>query len=390
MIRKSPEENNMNGTKWATLIVLALFLGSIVPFVTADEGETGSAEETMETTAVADNGGKRISATREEMQQRAEAKRAELQAKRTAMQEKNEAKRSALRARFEAAKEARAMKRETFRQFKEQRQQIKQDREAARAELGAVRETLRECGAKDTAECEAARNKARGASRAFLTKAAEHIIAMLERTRERIEASQMKDDVKAQMLADIDAKLAELGAAQETVASLGDDATKQDLKDAAQIIRDAWKDSKKSIKNGIGKVAGQRIGGVIHKMDHLDDKFDRVIAQLKKQGKDTSLAEAKTAEFEAKLEAAEKLHAEAMALFESGDSSGAAEKLRAAHVELKAAHVMLKGIVQEIRGIGGSKDLEQESEHADESADDTSDDTAAADESAEQTEGATA
>ena len=160
----------MNGTKWATLIVLALFLGSIVPFVAADEGSAeGTAEETMEATASAETKeGMRISSAREEMQKRAEAKRAAIQTKRMELQEKNEAKRSELRARFEAAKAARTMKRETFQQFKEQRQQIKADREAARAALGEVRGTLRDCGAKDTEECEAARGKARDASRTFL------------------------------------------------------------------------------------------------------------------------------------------------------------------------------------------------------------------------------
>ena len=381
----------MNGTKWATLIVLALFLGSIMPFVAADEGrDEGTAEDVPEATLYTEesNEGKRFESAREEMKIRAEAKRAELQTKRTAMQEKNEAKRSALRARFEAAKEARTMKRETFQQFKEQRQQIKQDREAARTQLGEVRDTLRDCGAQDTPECEAARGKARDASRTFLTKAAEHIIAVLERTRERVEASDLSAEAKAELIADIDAKLAEVAAAQESVSSLGADATKQDLKDAAQIIRDVWNDSKKSIKKGVSKAASHRIGGVIQKMDHLDDKFDRVITQLKKQGKDTSSAEAKTAEFEAKLEAAEKLHAEALALFESGDHPAAAEKIRAAHAELKAAHLMLKGIVQEIRGIGGSKDLENESTHADEDDADEAEGEHDAGEQAESEDGA--
>ena len=384
----------MNWTKMAALFVLALFVISVVPIVAAEEGsDSGSGDTTVEAMAEtsaetgADTEDAAFHRSREALKTQAETKRAELRAKREGAREAFKTDIKALKVRQEELERELRSNRERMKQIREEykskRGELKDQREAARISLGEARAELRDCAGKDTEGCKQARANAKVHASAFLNRAAEHIISVLEQARERVEASDMTDAQKAEVMAEIEEALVEIAAAKENIASLGEDATKEDLKDAAQIIREAWHKAKKGIKHGVGQVASHRIGGVIVKMEHLEDKFDRVITRLEKAGKDTSAAEAKRAEFEAKLDAAEKLHAEAKALFESGDHSAAAEKIRAAHAELKAAHEILKGLVQEIRGIGGGKALEEESEEAEEESDEADEDEAEEDESEE-------
>lgn len=384
----------MNKNKWTALFVLAVFLVSVVPFAAAEEASvevetSADAEAQLMTKRV----GEQYDATRNERIASAETRRLELQAKRADARANIDVRRGAIKQRFEELRQARQMRKELYQELKEKRSELKQERETARIALGDQREKLRTCKGSDTAECDMSRKEARANAATFLNRAAEHILALLQQAKERVENSDLSADEKAKLTAEIDANLAEVDAALQAVSLLGENATKEDLKEASQVIRDAWQDAKKGIKHGVGKVASKRIGGVIVKMERLSAKFDRVIARLEAAGKDTGAAEAKKAEFDAKLDAAAALHAEAKALFEAGNHPAAAEKIRAAHAELKAAHEILKGIVQEIRGIGGSKDLEEEAEESEEETEtqetapateesETADDTADTEESA--------
>ncbi|MEM4240060.1 MAG: hypothetical protein QXK08_02610 [Candidatus Woesearchaeota archaeon] len=363
----------MEANKLVALAVIALFVVSIAPFAAAqgaggpqyqggdENAVVGEAEQTAEQ-------GDTFERSREQLKVRAEQMREELRQKREQVRAEVEGKKKSLQERYQAMKEERKELREERRtlhqQWKEKRSELKADREAARAEIGQVREQVRTCKGSTDAECEKARIRAKVAAGKFLTKSAEHIIALLEKAKERVEASALGDAEKQERLAAIDAVLADVDAAQETVASLGENATKNDLKEATQIIRDVWGRARKEIKKGVGAVASARIGGILVKMEKLSAKFDRVIEKLQAKGKDVSNANAKKAEFQAKLDAAKALQAEAKALFESGNHDAAAQKIQAAHAELKAANEMLRGIVQEIRGIGGEAELEQESKPA--------------------------
>jgi hypothetical protein len=367
----------MKGNKWTALLIMAVFLVSIVPFVAADEASVEVEESAeAETQPMTKRVGEKFDASRDERIANAKAKRMELQAKRTEARAKVETKRGEIKQRFEELREAKQLRKELYKDLKEKRVELKQQREEKRAALGEQREKLRTCKGSDSEECEMSRKEARANAAGFLTRAAEHIIALLEQAKERVTNSDLSDAEKAKLIKGIDANLAEVDAALQAVSSLGENATKEDLKEASQVIRDAWQDAKKGIKHGVGKVASKRIGGVIVKMERLSAKFDRVIARLEAAGKDTGAAEAKKMEFDAKLDSAKALHEEASRLFEAGDHAAAAEKIRAAHAELKAAHEILKGIVQEIRGIGGSNDLEEEAEESEEETETESQDTA--------------
>ncbi len=366
----------MKGTKLAALFVLALFVVGMAPFAFA-EGQQGAGdgqgqpEVQPETTSAQPEqvsaGGTQLSAYEQSRQERiaqAEQIKAELMQKREVARIEMQAGKETLRARYEKARlqfqQRNEERKQLYQQFKEKRQEIKAEREAAREEIGKVREKIRECKADDSEDCKQARTTAKVQSGKFLTKASEHIIGLLERARERIQNSGLSEEIKTQRLAEIDAAIADADSTLAGVEGIDETATKADLKEGALLVRDAWAKAKKAVKNAVGVVASQRVGGIIVKMEHLGERFEKAIAKLEQNGKDVGAAKAKQAEYQSRLEAANALQVEAQNRFEAGDHDAAAEKIRAAHAELKAAHETLKGMVQEVRGIGGAKELEAE------------------------------
>ena len=180
---------------------------------------------------------------------------------------------------------------------------------------------------------------------------------MLSRAAERVEGEKAEK---------IDAAIADVTAAKEAVAALPADATKDQIKEATQMVRETAHDARDAIRDVVGEAVGQRIGGVLKQLEKLNAKFDKVLTRLKNAGKDVSAVESKKADFAAKLDAAKAAHTDAQTLFQSGDRAGAAQKLREAHAALKDAREMLRSLVHEIRGISSGKELDEESEPAEE------------------------
>ncbi len=369
----------MKGAKMWALVVLALFVVSIAPFAAAQgqgEGQGGKgAGEPAETGA-----GAQVQATeqagtpstfeksRQERIQAAEKMREELKAKRQEVRTKIEGMKQSFQERYRALKEERKELREErkqlIQQWKEKRGELKQEREQARAELGQAKGKLSECRGSDSADCQEARTKAEVQAGKFLTKASAHIIAVLEKAKERVQDSALSEEEKASLIATLDADVAEMDAAEEAAAGLGENATKEDLRTAAETVKQLWGKVKEDIKTAMDAVVSNRVSGIVVKMDKLAAKFDRVIARLEAKGKDVASLKAKQAEYQAKLDSAKALQEEARAMIASGDRSRANEKLRAAHQELKGANEFLRSIVQEIRGAGGAQELEAESSEA--------------------------
>jgi len=368
----------MKTKQWGVLFVLALFVASIAPFVVAENDDAAAAhvQAAIEanTNASFRNQGdaKKVdqegfAQAREDFKQHAEAQRKALLSKRQEIRNQTKGERKNLRdlyAQAEASFKADRQKlKELHDQFKDKRDALKQERENERKQMNDVRDDVRKCAGDTSDTCNDTRNKARGHATAYLNRAVEHVISVLENARDRIEGNEkLSADAKASALAGIDSAIVEAGAAKSAAAALGDNATKEDIQAVSQMIHSAAGKAREAIKAGVSAAAGARIGGIIVQMQHLQDKFDRVIAQLKKQGKDTSSAEAKKAEFQAKLAAAADAQNSAQTLFASKDMQGATAKLKEAHDDLQAAQNLLKGIVQEIRGIGGNKELDHESE----------------------------
>lgn len=364
----------MKGTKMAALFVLALFVVSIVPFVAAEQGGNGQgamAGASEESEAASDVTAEQVSEkqsefekSREELKGRAEKMREDLKQKREQVRTEVKGARKALREQYQDLKEQRGElredRKELHKQWKEKRGELKQEREQARTELNAEKEALSGCKGSDSANCQEARANAKVQSGKFLNSASQHIIALIESAKERIQLSKLSDEEKASLIASLDADLADLDAAQQSIAAIDGNSTKEDIKAAADIVKQSWGKAKNDIKDAMSAVVSTRVSGIEVQMEKLAARFDNAIAKLEAQGKDVTAAKAKEAEFKAKLDSAKALQEQARTLIASGDRAGANEKLKAAHAELKSANEMLRGIVQEIRGMGGDKELEDE------------------------------
>jgi chromosome segregation ATPase len=374
----------MKGTKLAALFVLALFVVSIVPFVAAEQGGNGpgpiagaqeESEDTSDVTAgqVSEKQAA-FEKSREELKARADQMREELKQKRETVRAEIKGARKTLQEDYQQLKEQRGElredRKELHKEWKGKRTELKQEREQARAGLGDAKAALKDCKGSDSANCQEARKNAKVESGKFLNAASQHIIALIESAKERIQLSKLSDEEKASLTASLDADLADIDAAQQSVANIGENSTAQDLKDAAQIIKQSWGKAKNDIQDAMRAVVSTRVSGIGVQMEKLATKFDNAIAKLEAKGKDVTAAKAKQAEYQAKLDSAKALQEQAQILVTSGDRAGANEKLKAAHAELKAANDMLRGIVQEIRGLGGEKELEeaQTNETSDEAA----------------------
>ena len=408
----------MKGIKLATLFVLALFITSLVPAVFAEEdgtvrddsvvivtsdnddatdADTDSVIETDVEASTDTDARKRFDENREDLRKRAHARRAELEQKRKRARVNLERKRDHVKERHKELRDRLHREKKRFHELRDKHKEIKEKRAETRDKFRDAKKHIREVCAEDPESdvCVEAKDKAKTNAADHLKSAAEHVLATLERTYERVENSDLGEDRKAKILAELEASIAEVGAVLGTLDELGEDITREDVKEAAKVLRDALKEVQKGIKHGIGRVASHRIGGVIKKMEKLDTKFDRVIAKLADKGHDVSDAEALKADFSAKLDSAEALHAEAKDLFEAGDHPAAAEKIRAAHKELKEAHRILKELVKQIRssknGTSALTDVSDEAEEedsddgeAEESEEEDSDDGEAEDEESEE------
>jgi hypothetical protein len=362
------EVGKMKTTKMWALLVLALFVVSLAPFAAAQGGSGQGAGASAEAGAGAqaqatEQAGAGVE-TREEKLAKIQQIKSELMQKRVQVRAEIEGVRNAFQERYqqnkEQRKEMRQERKDMHQQWKEKRTELKSEREQARAELGQTKGNLAQCRGSDSADCQETRKQAKVQAGKFLTKASEHIIAVIEKAKERIQSSALSDEAKATLIADLEADVAEIDAAQEASAALDETATKEDLKAAADTIKQLWGKAKEDIKTAMGAVVSNRVGGIVVKMEKLADKFERVIAKLEGKGKDVGALKAKQADYQAKLDSAKALQEEAKVLIAAGDRAGANEKIKSAHQELKAANELLRGIVQEIRGAGGAEELESE------------------------------
>lgn len=215
----------------------------------------------------------------------------------------------------------------------------------------------------------------------FLLAAADKVIELLNDLKVKVEASD--DEDKAETLAEIDASIEAMTSAKATVEGIDTEtATREEIRAAAGELRDAWNDAQKVLRKGAGHVVNKRVGNVIQRMDHMDDKLDKILERLAAKGYDVSAAAALTAEFDAKIESAEAHHEKSKELFEAGSIQEANVEMRAAMADLKDAHNLLKDIVKSLRESTQGNALAEAEEQADDSiehADDESSDTEEAD-----------
>lgn len=338
--------------KLFALFVMAIFLISLVPAVFAvqsnGQGGQGGPVVQADTTAQAKD-------TVQARQVKAEQAKERIKNVREKYQEAKE--------RYKANKE---QMRERLSVAKEKRAEAKAKHQEARQKIQERKEKLQACKGSETEECRKTRRETKRHTKEYLSGVAEHVLGLLAKTKERVEASNMPEDQKAEILAKLDAQAEEIAGAAEAVKALGEESTKEDYQEAIKAIRESWTDTKKGIKKGAGKVAANKIRALNTRMEQLQTKLRNTVQRLENQGADVAPVKIQLEEFEAKLALSKAAEQEAQNKYQAGDIEGAVEQTKEAHRHLLEAHKALKQIVRNMKQVKGGEEALQARERAQE------------------------
>jgi len=335
--------------KLFALFVMAIFLISLVPAAFAAQGDGQGGQ-----------GGSQAQPTLYQEQTPAKEARAE----------KVAAKMENMRERYKAAREKYAQNKEQMRErlsmAKEKRAEAKTKHQEARQKIQERKEKLQACKGSETEDCRKTRSETKRHTKEYLSGVAEHVLGLLAKTKERVEASNMPEEQKSEILAKLDEQAEEIAGAAEAVETLGEESTKEDYQEAIKVIRESWTDTKKGIKKGAGKVAANKIRALNTRMEQLQTKLRNTVQRLESQGADTAPVKAQLEEFEAKLTLSKAAEQEAQNKYQAEDIEGAVEKTKEAHRHLLEAHKALKQLVRNMKQARGGEEALQARERTQE------------------------
>lgn len=379
--------------KLLTILVMAMFLVSLAPIALAEEGqEDTSGQETVAGSTEGMREKYQMDAKeREEFKSQAEQKRQDLLDKRDMAREGKSGdqieiatKKAGLQRKF--AENADELK-NILEKNKQNRENAREKYAEAKGKLADSKEKLKDCkGKTDDTACTEEKAKAKKNAKDFLLNSADRVLNLLEKTKERITNSDMNEADKTASLAKIDARIAELAGARETVEQMGDDATKEEIQEASRLIKDAWKGTNKDVKEEASKLAASKIGGVLVQIERLQAKLQNTVNKLKEKGKDTSAIDAIMSDFNAKIDAAKASQATVQEKFSTGNVKEGTAAMKEAHKSIKEARILLKDAVRKIAKVNAGQKVKEglETETAQEQAAEQAEE--AAEEAAEATE----
>jgi len=281
--------------------------------------------------------------------------------------------------RREFTKEQVLQAREKYQDAKEKYEQAKERYQEAKQNIIRTRTVLSKCRDGETEECVQAENQIKVHSKQFLEDTADRILNMLKQLRAKIEANEdLSEEEAAQMLADLDAKIAAIEEARESAENLKENSTKEDIKEAAQTIKNTWQDTKGIAKRNAGRLVNDKIGGIVVQIEQVRDKLDRIIERLQEQGYDIQGLEAIYADFEDELGKARENYEKAKEIYNQDiepnlvdeQMKQAYEYMRQAKQHIQNAHQMLRNLVINIKlASNGQRLLETPAEELGETED---------------------
>ncbi len=355
------------------LMVLLMVVLSLVPFVAADGDEDTRLRAENEIGIRNDH----REANRETKQEARQDERSDNERPARPGKIVREAARETRETVQDVRASAREAKKEAYADAREHYQEAKQKFMEERSAFVESRDRWKACKDQEkTNACKQAKERMKGNTKPFLSKSADMVLEHLQRVRARIEAiEEMDDEAKANALAAIDARIQVVTDAKADVDALPDDASADQLKETATSIRDAWKDTKPVLKDSVGHAMVAKLGNIIHRVEKLQEKLDRIREHLQKKGKDVSRLDGMLVDFDAKLAAATTSYNEAKAIFaqaQTGEERSQAiksahDKIVEARTSLKEARDLLRQVVVEIRAKNKGK-LEAENESDDDAA----------------------
>jgi len=239
----------MKWSKTLALMMLAVFVLSIVPFV------------------LAETEGSEVRIQNKEMKEKILEKGQEIKAK---------------------AEEIRDNKGEFF---KERIEKAKESYEAKKQELEAVKDKVNACHGenKNVTECQDKKSELKRGVQQHLLSTIELIDSSYERIKERVTSSNTLSEEQKQQALDKIAQLQEQLSAQKIkVESLAENGTNTELKEAIKELKSLWQDTKKIQNRVIAQLTNSKLDEIVKKQEEYYNALQLRINSLSSKGIEVS------------------------------------------------------------------------------------------------------
>ena len=214
-------------------------------------------------------------------------------------------------------------------------------------------------------DCEAKKLELREKAKNVLSTITEILIKHLEQVKEKVtDSDTLTEAEKNEIIAKIDAQIEELVMAQDQV---NEATTKEELTAALKNIKDLKEKTKTNTKEDVTKLQQGRVGLIVERAEHLGQRLDMILADLKEKGISTAEIDPLVKEFKAQIALAKTNNAEALKLFEEAKEasnperarlmSEANQNIKEAQEALKEAHSILVDILKRIKEISEGRNL---------------------------------
>ncbi|MBR9692646.1 hypothetical protein GOV07_01810 [Candidatus Woesearchaeota archaeon] len=289
--------------KLFSILIIAMFVMSMVPLAFA-ENESEDADPSEEAPPMPperdrEEMQKRIQARNEEMKEHAQQFRESVKERnaqfrenvkerneqfRENVKDRNEQFRENVKAHIEQARERNEMAKEKYEQARERYKE-------AQGKVNEAREKWQDCEGDENEACTAAREKIRGNAKPFLGNSADMILQSLERVYAQVAGNENMDpERQEEILDELEEQMAEVEAAKAETEALDDNSTDDEIRDAAEGVRNSWQHTKAKMKRAAAHHAYARLGNIIEKLEHLGERTENAIEKLDANGKDVSKA----------------------------------------------------------------------------------------------------
>jgi hypothetical protein len=241
---------------------------------------------------------------------------------------------------------------ETREQREALREQAKERYNEVRDQYNATREKLEEARqdcAENTTECHRVRT---GEAKTFLLSSTEMVLSALNRVKSEILANtDLSNETKNDLLDEIDARIIEVESAKAVIGDLSANVTQEEVKNATETIREAWKETRVTLKWSVGYILNARLANILERTDDLSRRMHEARDRLAAKGKNVSSIDEKMADFDAKLAQAKAEWNIAEDIMNNATPTTVDEAAKQAHEHVVKAQQLLKEVRDDFQAV---------------------------------------
>lgn len=268
--------------------------------------------------------------------------------------------------------------RERYQQAKENYLELREQYRNQRQLMLESKTNYANCKGDDSEECDQIREQARERAREHLMGTADLILNHIDTIIEKVESSEdLSEEEASEILSDLEESKTEIEDAKAVIEGLGEDASNEELQEAANTIKNAWNRIKKQFKYSVGRTVGARLRTVIEKTQQSGERLEEMIGSLEEEGKDVSALNELLNEYNGHVDEAVALYEEATEKWSEATTPGEVDDVakevndlfKQVNEHLREAHELLKEIVKNIKEEGQDITDDSDEEETKESED---------------------